>query len=316
MSWYQVEESANILNISVNASKEEIKKAYKKAALLNHPDKGGSHENFTIITKAYEILLNKEDYKEIPVQSFFTNSCMNREQELDIEAEELFDILENLSSFCSSQRPVFQNNNKENYKENNKGNNKDIYYTIRIKITDIWKYTSKNCKIANYMIQLPLYYNHIHFIDNNKSIYIELEDKKTDIFTRKNKWDLEIQYTIELQKLYTDHILKIDLPDDTKECVLWKKEYILHIKDDIIKGFFIYNKGLPKPNGERGKLWVYFIIQLPDTIKNLENIDDMEDIHKKESYTTPEFALYNNLKQHKRKKKIKIDPYIVSTIYR
>lgn len=305
MSWYQVEESANILNVSVNASKEEIKKAYKKAALQNHPDKGGTGENFTKITKAYEILLNKEDYKEVPVQSFFTHSYIHREQELDIEAEELFDILENLSSFCSSQRP---------YQNIQEKQNKDIYYTIRINISDIWKHTSKKCKIANYIIDLPLYYNHIHFIDNNRNIYIEIEDKKTDIFTRKNKWDLEIYYPIELQKLYTDHVLEIVLPDNTKEYILWKKEYILYIKDDIIKGFFIYNKGLPKPNGERGKLWVYFIIQLPDNIENI--IEKKEDISKEETYISPEFSLYKKLKQPKRKKKIKIDPYIISTIYR
>jgi DnaJ family protein A protein 2 len=34
----------------------EIKKAYKKAAIKNHPDKGGDPEKFKEIAMAYEIL--------------------------------------------------------------------------------------------------------------------------------------------------------------------------------------------------------------------------------------------------------------------
>jgi len=73
MSWKKVEEASMILNISTNSSVQEIKKAYKKKALLNHPDKGGDSETFAKLTNAYETMLHKDDYKEIPIlsQSFF-----------------------------------------------------------------------------------------------------------------------------------------------------------------------------------------------------------------------------------------------------
>lgn len=50
----------SVLEISENASEEEIKKAYKRLSLLHHPDKNGgtpeSMEKFKEINNAYDIL--------------------------------------------------------------------------------------------------------------------------------------------------------------------------------------------------------------------------------------------------------------------
>ena len=45
-----------ILKIDKNASEKEISKAYKRLAVINHPDKGGSEEKFKEISEAYSIL--------------------------------------------------------------------------------------------------------------------------------------------------------------------------------------------------------------------------------------------------------------------
>lgn len=46
------------LGVNRNASKEEIKKAYKKLAMKHHPDKGGDEKVFKEITTAYDELVN------------------------------------------------------------------------------------------------------------------------------------------------------------------------------------------------------------------------------------------------------------------
>jgi molecular chaperone DnaJ len=45
-----------ILGVSKSASPDEIKKAFRRAAIEHHPDKGGDAEKFKEINEAYEIL--------------------------------------------------------------------------------------------------------------------------------------------------------------------------------------------------------------------------------------------------------------------
>lgn len=49
-----------LLGVDKNAGESEIKKAYRKLAMKNHPDKGGDPEKFKEITAAYEVLSNPE----------------------------------------------------------------------------------------------------------------------------------------------------------------------------------------------------------------------------------------------------------------
>ncbi|KAK6247467.1 hypothetical protein QUC31_019032 [Theobroma cacao] len=49
-----------ILGVSKNASQDDLKKAYKKTAFKNHPDKGGDPEKFKELAQAYEVLSDPE----------------------------------------------------------------------------------------------------------------------------------------------------------------------------------------------------------------------------------------------------------------
>ncbi|KAF4743525.1 DnaJ sub C member 27, partial [Perkinsus olseni] len=48
----------NLLAVNRDASVDEIKRAYKRAALIHHPDKGGDEEMFKLVKQAFEVLSN------------------------------------------------------------------------------------------------------------------------------------------------------------------------------------------------------------------------------------------------------------------
>ncbi len=54
----------SILNVDMEAKSDEIRTAYLQMVKEHHPDHGGNSEMFQQITKAYEILHNKETRKE------------------------------------------------------------------------------------------------------------------------------------------------------------------------------------------------------------------------------------------------------------
>lgn len=47
-----------ILEVSVDASTSEIRKAYKRLSMIRHPDRGGTDAGFAAMKKAYEILVD------------------------------------------------------------------------------------------------------------------------------------------------------------------------------------------------------------------------------------------------------------------
>jgi len=52
-----------VLNVGKTASADEIKKAYRKAAVEHHPDKGGDEAKFKEVGEAYEVLSNSDKRK-------------------------------------------------------------------------------------------------------------------------------------------------------------------------------------------------------------------------------------------------------------
>jgi len=53
-----------VLGVQVDATEQEIRKAYKKLSLTRHPDRGGSTEEFQLLNEATEVLTDSGQRKE------------------------------------------------------------------------------------------------------------------------------------------------------------------------------------------------------------------------------------------------------------
>ena len=80
----------NILNIDENSTQEEIKKAYKKLIIINHPDKGGDALKFNKIHEAYQILslpLTKQIYDRFGCKSLNMIRDILNDNKLDSDCD-------------------------------------------------------------------------------------------------------------------------------------------------------------------------------------------------------------------------------------
>ena len=70
------------MNLPRSATQEQIKKAFRKSALLHHPDKGGDEDMFKIISKAFETLSDpkKRSVYDAQLESINSSDGLNPTQ--------------------------------------------------------------------------------------------------------------------------------------------------------------------------------------------------------------------------------------------
>lgn|SRR5690554_4889952 len=110
------------LGVSVNASKDEIKKAYRQLALKFHPDRNKSpdaHERFIEINEAYLILFDDEARAKYDREyKYYYGQKANTEQASSTHKEKAYQEEKRTYTYSSKQEPQFDDEDLNQWTKN------------------------------------------------------------------------------------------------------------------------------------------------------------------------------------------------------
>jgi curved DNA-binding protein CbpA len=87
-----------ILKIEESATQEEVRNAWRKAANLHHPDKGGSHAIFIELNHAFEILGNPEKRRAY--------DQVKRKRPVENARDEFLSLARKFMQKCTNTQPL------------------------------------------------------------------------------------------------------------------------------------------------------------------------------------------------------------------
>ncbi|GMY23303.1 dnaJ protein homolog [Fagus crenata] len=127
-----------VLGVSKSASQDELKKAYKKAAIKNHPDKGGDPEKFKELAHAYEVL-NDPEKREIYDQ--YGEDALKEGMGGGGPSHSPFDIFE---SFFGGG--AFGGGGSSRVRRQKHG--EDVVHTLKVSLDDLYNGTTKKLSLS------------------------------------------------------------------------------------------------------------------------------------------------------------------------
>tara|TARA_B100000524_G_scaffold149929_1_gene75895 strand:+ start:2257 stop:3243 length:987 start_codon:yes stop_codon:yes gene_type:complete len=212
MDYYQ------ILNISTNASEQDIKKSYKKLALQYHPDKNkdpSANETFQRISEAYQTLSNKDSRRAYDLDGTIPDIFDNPSDIFEKIFKNMDPVIAKfLTSTLSNFTTTLLDQNKTFEDAFNQINTNDLID----KGGDVFKhYLKKNMRNSNSTMDKKMY-----------DLNIQLDDIS-------NNNDNQIDVNIEFLRTYSHIKLKI-ISNDVVE------NYILDLKEDVFKITFLEHK--------------------------------------------------------------------------
>lgn len=247
----------DILQINKNATAEEIKKSFRKLALLYHPDKGGNAAKFQEIRTAYEILID-------------TTKRYNYDNMSIVEQNNLYNMLKGaLVILFPKLKPLIDMlvkayGDKKLEQDINTYNFKNIYNTIikefEVKQTHVTvtcsllerycnKYKQITCNNKRYNV--PLCEDDVAYDDLN--VTVECNDYKD--FQQINYKDLYLVHKISLKEYLYGGSSIIKHIDDENIPITFGPQV------DVIPCIIIKNKGVPKYMSKvRGNLFIHLKI--------------------------------------------------------
>ncbi|RZC85566.1 hypothetical protein C5167_041750 [Papaver somniferum] len=128
-----------VLGVPKTASPEDLKKAYRKAAIKNHPDKGGDPEMFKELAQAYEVLSDPEK-REIYDQ--YGEDALKEGMGGGGGGHDPFDIF---SSFFRGGSP-FGGGGSSRGRMQRRG--EDVMHSLKVSLEDLYSGTSKKLSFS------------------------------------------------------------------------------------------------------------------------------------------------------------------------
>uniref|UniRef100_A0A0E0KGV5 J domain-containing protein n=2 Tax=Oryza TaxID=4527 RepID=A0A0E0KGV5_ORYPU len=126
-----------ILGVPKTASQDDLKKAYRKAAIKNHPDKGGDPEKFKELAQAYEVLSDPEK-REIYDQ--YGEDALKEGMGGGGSHVDPFDI------FSSFFGPSFGGGGSSRGRRQRRG--EDVIHPLKVSLEDLYNGTSKKLSLS------------------------------------------------------------------------------------------------------------------------------------------------------------------------
>ncbi|KAK1287024.1 hypothetical protein QJS10_CPB19g01312 [Acorus calamus] len=252
-----------ILGVSKNASQDDLKKAYRKAAIKNHPDKGGDPEKFKELAQAYEVLSDPEK-REIYDQ--YGEDALKEGMGGGGGGHDPFDIFQ--SFFGGSP---FGGGGSSRGRRQRRG--EDVVHPLKASLEDLYSGTSKKLSLSRNVLC------HKCKGKGSKSVFglsiilqpdcitgdivFVLQQKEHPKFKRKGD-DLFVEHTLSLTEALCGFQFVLTHLDGRQ--LLIKSNPGEVVKPDQFKA--INDEGMPMYQRPfmRGKLYIHFTVEFPESL--------------------------------------------------
>uniref|UniRef100_A0A0D9VWX2 J domain-containing protein n=1 Tax=Leersia perrieri TaxID=77586 RepID=A0A0D9VWX2_9ORYZ len=242
-----------ILGVPKSASQDDLKKAYRKAAIKNHPDKGGDPEKFKELAQAYEVLSDPEK-REIYDQ--YGEDALKEGMGGGRSHADPFDI------FSSFFGPSFGGGGSSRGRRQRRG--EDVIHPLKVSLEDLYNGTSKKLSLSRNVICSKC--KGVLYLQPDTvtgDIVFVLQQKEHSKFVRKGD-DLFYEHTLSLTEALCGFQFVLTHLDNRQ--LLIKSNPGEVVKPDQFKA--INDEGMPMYQRPfmKGRLYIHFTVDFPDSL--------------------------------------------------